>query len=94
MSVVGETTDGKKVVQGSFEMISSRGVQLDILVDELKRNNIVVDWIEFYNESQKHGWNIKTVLNKIEIVLIDVYDKEYSDEVLTRLKLYIAKGVN
>ncbi len=50
---------------------------------------MVVDWLDFYESSVKSGWNIKTTLNKIEYALIDIKGKEYSTQVITRLKYYI-----
>jgi len=52
----------------------------------------LIDWIDFYESSVKSGWNVKTTLKKIEYSLVDIKEKEYCENVLRRLKLYITKG--
>ena len=78
------------MLDGVFSLYESRGVPLDIILDKLREENYVVDWISFYKEARYRAfWNIDTILNKIELALNDVYGKEYSDEVIKRLKFYI-----
>lgn len=74
-----------------FKLVESRGVPLEIIVDYLDSQNMIVDWMDFYERSQKCNWNIKTTLNKIEVSLIDTHGKEYTEEVMKRLKYCIGK---
>jgi len=55
---------------------------------------MVIDWIDFYERSLDCNWNIKTTINKIEMSLIDTKGKEYSDEVILRLKYYKGEKEN
>lgn len=50
---------------------------------------MIPDWQDFYNESLLCHWNPITTLSKIEVSLLDVYGKEYTDETMLRLKIYI-----
>jgi len=70
-------------------MSSILGLPLDTLLEMLKENNMVVDWIEFYESSKKHGWKDKTTLNRISTYVVDVYGPEYRDIIINRLKKYI-----
>lgn len=72
-------------------MHETRGVPIDTIIQEFDRLGYVIDWIDFYESSVKSGWNIKTTLKKIEYSLVDIKEKEYCDNVLQRLKLYITK---
>ena len=70
-------------------MMDTRGVPLETIVQEFEKNNCLVDWIDFYENSIQSGWNPQTTLDRIEYTLIDVKGKEYSNDVLLRLKIYI-----
>lgn len=72
-----------------FKVHETHGVPLDTIIQVLEENNMIIDWIEFFEESLKCNWNIKTTVNKIQVSLLDLYGKEYSDEVIKRLKMYI-----
>lgn len=52
---------------------------------------MLIDWIDFYEGGLQSNWNIKTILLKIEMSLLDTKGKEHSDEVIKRLKYYIGK---
>ena len=52
---------------------------------------MIIDWIDFYENGLISNWNIKTILLKIEMALLDTKGKEYSDEVIKRLKYYIGE---
>jgi len=74
------------VVGGIFKLFETFGLPLDIIFDLCKRNNLVIDWIDFFEWSQKVGWSQKTLFNRIEHPLIDVYGTEYTTIILKRLR--------
>ncbi len=82
---IGITLDGKIVVQGVFELISSKGIPLDFLFDYFKNNNISIDWIDFYKDSLNAGWNFKTLISKLKESLIDIYGLNYQKTIIERL---------
>jgi hypothetical protein len=67
-------------------MSSVLGLPLDIILCTLKQNNMVVDWVEFFESSKKCGWPEKTTLNRISTEVCEVFGPEYRDEVIKRLK--------
>jgi len=70
-------------------MSSVLGTPLDLLLSILKQQDMVVDWVEFYESSKKHGWTDKTVLLRISTEVSEVYGPKYRDVVISKLKEYI-----
>ena len=86
MTVVGETVDGKEVIKGLFLVHSSlTGLPLEDCLKFLKEQNMVVDWIDFIEDSIKYEWKMKTTLIRIETSVTEVYGKEYCQEVMKRI---------
>lgn len=77
-----------------FHLVESRGIPLDIILIEFERNNLLVDWLDFFEQSQKGGWNTKTTLNKIRYALDEVKGKEYTEHVLMRLIHILQRSLN
>lgn len=66
-------------------MADTHGFPLEILLEIAKENNMVVDWIDFWDEAIKAGWKEIKILNKLETCLTDAYSKEYKMNVIYRL---------
>lgn len=89
MSVVGKTEDGKIVVSGIFELMSSiLGVPLEFLMEELKKNNMIVSWTHFYDSSVKYHWKYYTTRERISSSVFEVYGSEYRDKVIKKIDFY------
>ncbi len=84
LKVVGQTTDGLHVVQGSFFYVTARGIPLEILFQTLKERGYVIDWLDLYDMAIKE-WTTDTLMNKLQVALYNVFGKEYRDTVLKRL---------
>ena len=54
---------------------------------------MIVDWINYYEESLKYGWSTKTSLNRIETAVGDYFGVQYKEEVMKRLQLYIKSKI-
>ncbi len=65
---------------------------LETIIQEFDKHGYLIDWVDFYESSTQSGWNIKTTLKKIEYSLIDIKEKEYCNNVLSRLRYYIGKN--
>ena len=92
MKVVGITTDGQQVVTGVFDITTSIGLPLEMILEGLQKKNMVVDWIDFYQCGIKNHWKVKTIMIRIETTVEEVYGKDYCKEVMKRLKHYLNKG--
>ena len=74
-----------------FKVHETYGIPLELMIEQLDKHSYIIDWINFYEDSLKDGWNPRTTLSKIEVALFDSCGKVYSSEVITRLKYYIVK---
>lgn len=54
-------------------------------------NGFLIDWISFYEDGVKKGWNDKTIIQKIKYSFDESDFIEYKDETLKLLKIYILK---
>ena len=77
------------MVGNVFHLVETHGIPLEIILQKFEEHKLIIDWIDFYESSQKCGWLIKTVLNKIEVALVDFKGREYADAVMLRLKQHI-----
>ena len=59
------TPEGKQVIGGLFPLVSSEGILLEVIVQELDSKNYVVDWFDFWTSSVKSGWNPRSTRTKI-----------------------------
>ena len=66
-------------------MTDTHGIPLDILLDVFDSKNLVVDWIDFYEQSTKSGWKLKTIIEKVKYPLIDVYGEDYSNKIVEKI---------
>jgi len=64
------------------------GVPFEDVVFMLDKQNIVIDWIDFFNEAVENGWKPERTINRICFVCRDVYGTKYSEEVNKRLLFY------
>lgn len=96
LRVIGKTEDDKQVVFGSdvFNMCDSQGVPLEVVLERFKEENKVVSWCDYFEAGIDHNWTFKRILSMIEYTLDDVYGHEYSQKVLTRIRVYVVSKVN
>ena len=47
---------------------------------------IIPDWINFCQDAIKNQWSPKTIINRLDIPLLDVYGIEFHDVVIKRLR--------
>ena len=69
-------------------MVSSMGIPLEILLEIMDKKGLVVDWVDFWDESLKGGWKEKTTINKIETAVEEIHGSKYRREVMKRISLH------
>jgi len=89
MDIIGLSEDNKQVVDGVFKLFDSTGLPLDVIFDQCKENNMVPSWIHFYEDALRQGWKYKTIFNRLETNVSDVWGRDYYNEIKTRLDKYI-----
>lgn len=82
---VGQTTDGKHVVDGIWKTYETHGLPLDIILDLCIRKNWVPDWIALYKQMRHSGMQHSRILSKLEEAINDSFGKDFGEVVISRL---------
>lgn len=82
---IGETTDGKKVVDGIWKTYETHGLPLDILFTLCIRKEYIPDWISLYKQMLHSKMEHSRILAKLEEAINDSFGKEFCDVVISRL---------
>lgn len=73
-----------------FPLFSSlTGLPLENILEVLRKHNMIVDWIDFYEQSVKEGWKSNRTINKIKESVSEIYGTEFGIETEKRLNLYL-----
>lgn len=72
-------------------MSSTTGVPLEFIINFFEENDFIIDWLDLYKSSLEGGWSKKTVINKIETAIGDVYGNKYKEEFMKRFLFCISK---
>lgn len=81
----GETTDGRPVVTGVFTLMSTHGLPLEFILEELKGRGLVTDWIDFVVKARADGWKDRTIAARAEAAVGDVFGGKYRTEFMALL---------
>lgn len=80
--------DNKRVIKGVGKFIDCIGLPLIFVLDEFKKENLVVDWIDFIDYCIEKNWDIKQTITKIDESLTEI--KEQNKEIILKnIKLYL-----
>lgn len=76
-------------MSGVFRAMSSTtGLPLEIILDILKKNNMVVSWKDFIDSSLKEGWKWKTITERISYSVNEIYGARYRDIIMRAVQYY------
>jgi hypothetical protein len=84
--ISGKTTDNKIVIQGLFRLVNQEGVSIPDFLEMCNNQNMIPDWIDFCSDALKNQWNPKTIINRLDLPLLDIYGQEFHDIVINKLK--------
>jgi alanyl-tRNA synthetase len=73
MKISGKTVDYKIVVDEVFEFIDTHGLPLDYVLTYLHERNMEMDWLAFFLDAKKAGWNISTIKSKSMAAVADAF---------------------
>jgi len=85
LEYVGETSDGRKVVRGMFEMYATYGVAPAVIAFGLEVHKAMIDWVDFYDCAIASGMNPRSVRRLIENIA-EATSEEFKVGVMTRLE--------
>ena len=89
ITIIGETPEGKVVVDGIWKTYETHGLPLDTILDVCVQKNWMPDWIKLYIQMVSSGLKHVRILSKLEEAINDSFGKEFGDVVISRLdKIY------
>jgi hypothetical protein len=77
------------VVRGIHFVVSSIGLPLEFVLEVLQKNNMLVDWIDYYENAVKQGSKSDRIVERIHNCVNDFYGIETGNGIIKRLKSYI-----
>lgn len=86
MKTVGRTSDGKLVVTEVFKFYETEGLPLDVILETLRDQNMMPDWMDFMLEAVRAKMKIPRILAMLDAAITDSYGSELRDVVISRLK--------
>jgi hypothetical protein len=91
--VVGQTEDGKIIVQGVFRMINQEGISVTELLYLCEIQNMMPDWIDFCRDAVKCQWSPVTILCRLGPALEEVYGSEMKNIIIERLRRLMSSAL-
>jgi len=86
ITIVGETSDGKKLVDGIWKLFESHGLPLDTIFTICISKNYMPDWISLYIQMVASGMKHRRIISKLEESINDSFGKDFCDVVIFRLE--------
>ena len=77
MKQVGKTQDDIKVVSDVFEMVGTRGLPLEMVLQFCKDNGWIVSWPHYVRDARKDGAKMKSIKAKVFAAVGEVYGPFY-----------------
>lgn len=74
---------------GVFKLNDTHGLPLEITLDKLRDNNMIPDWIEFWQHAMKAGWTEERTWIMMTSAIGDVYGPEFREEWESRMKIWL-----
>lgn len=70
MNVVGQTADGKKVVD-VYPLVGTHGMPMSVVCELCLKEGLVIAPLEFYRGAWGDGWKHETILSRIRDGMVD-----------------------
>ena len=86
----GETVDGNPVITGVFHFVSTYGFPLVEFLYEAQKENMIVDWVDYYETALLKDMKSDRILTQVESAVLEVYGKTYCSAVMELFELYIS----
>lgn len=90
----GETVDGNPVIKGVYHFVSTYGLPLVEFLYEAEEQNMVVDWVDYYDTALIKGMKSDRILTQVESAVREVYGETYCSTVMKLFELYIRTKLN
>ena len=88
MKQVGVTQDDVKVVSDVFEMVGTRGLPLEMVLQYCKDNGWILSWPHYVRDAMKDGAKMKSIKGKVFAAVGEVYGPFYVKDFIERWEEY------
>ncbi len=86
---VRKTPEGLVVLAGTFPMVDTYGIPLEIMLEVLLTRGCVPDWIDFYESAISVGWKASSTVVKISEAVADIFGGDYREAFDVRFQEYL-----
>lgn len=87
LTVIGRTEDGRDVLGGLYEMYSTHGIPLDVLVEKLNEQGKVIGWMNYVDSAVKDGISKERACGRAIEACGDALGSEHAEEVKKRFRI-------
>lgn len=77
MYIAGVTDDNRHVIGDVGTFCFTHGIPLDTALSYFKQKNLVIDWINYIQNSLADGHRVNTIRSRVNTAVADVYGKTY-----------------
>lgn len=89
---IGQTSDGKMVIDGVWETYQTHGLPLDIIFSICIEKDLMPSWIHLYVQMRNTGMQHERIISKLEESIGDSFGKEFGSTVISKLEqIFIIK---
>ena len=83
--ITGQTEDGQLTVGGCFKLLDTHGVPISLVVQELKSQDLVMDWVDFCVGALKAEWTLGKAFTVLREAVGDNYSPQWRIEWETKM---------
>jgi len=89
LKVIGETNDGKLVVEGTYRLYETHGLPFTVIFEVLSKRGAVPCWLSYLREAVAAGVQADRAIGKVGDALSDVWGPEFREVVLRGMELAV-----
>jgi alanyl-tRNA synthetase len=77
LQITGKTSEGMLIVKGVFPFVDTHGIPLEIVADKLHDNNMMPDWLDFWDAAIASKWSPTNTMLRMTEAIGDVYGPDF-----------------
>lgn len=81
------TQGGVRVLGGVFRLVDEKGIPLNLVLDRLKTEGLLCDWLAFWEDAKNGGWPIKRTWITLSTAVKEVFGQDFHDQWALRMRL-------
>lgn len=76
-----------------FSLVETHGLPLDFVIEELHERGVMPDWCEFIKHAVRCKWNIKRTVNRLHMVVVNVYGTHFAEGWKEKMDIFVSQIV-